>query len=527
MNEPRHPLRVGVILEGPVVPRWIASTVERIEAAGFVDLASIVVAPKRLPADHKISRTAFSAYERLDRLIFRSTTDGFEATDLSGVLSGESSEQDLDVLINLAWPTATASSMRPRFGEWSVHHGGSRTWHSEPPFFWETYHEEPVVISELCVQLAEDDVPRVIYRTVSATDLHSPYRARNQACWKVSAMVLQRLAQLHAQRGSFFESLPAYSEPTAADVPTTQQVPGNLRMIGHVTRLGARLLWSRLRKQLTREEWFLAYRQGTWAEQSKQTTFRLVPPVSGRYFADPFLFGLDGRHYIFFEDLRIREGRGVISYVEIREDGTISTPNVALERDYHLSYPLVFAHEGAVYMVPESSANRTIELYRAEAFPERWVLDHVLMDGVHAVDATLVEHRDRWWMFANMRQHGTEYSDELFLFSSQSLDGDWTPHPLNPIVSDVRRARPAGRIFFHNGALIRPGQDSSRAYGTGVVFSRIDELSETRFRETPISRLGPECLAGSLGTHTYNFDGVYEVVDGRRRRSRFQWGGGA
>jgi hypothetical protein len=403
-----------------------------------------------------------------------------------------------------------------------VHHGGSRAWHSEPPFFWETYHEERVAITELCAQRPEDEAPHVIYRTVSATDLHSLYRARNQAYWKVSTAVLSRLAQLHERGWSFFESLPTYGGAKPADAGIKQEIPGNLRMVGHLTRLGARLLYRRVRRQLSHEEWFVAYRSGSWPLKSNRGTFRPIPPVRDRHFADPFVFGWDGRHYIFFEDLRIREGRAVISYVEIHEDGSTSAPSVALERDYHLSYPFVFAHGDDVFMLPETSANGAIELYRADAFPERWVLAHILMDGVHAVDPTLVEYRDRWWLFSNMREHGTDFSDELFLFSSRSLDGDWTPHPLNPIVSDVRRARPAGRIFFHEGALIRPGQDSSGSYGSAVVFSRIEQLSETQFRETPISRLGPDWIRGNLGTHTYSFDGVYEVVDGRRRRLRFR-----
>ena len=47
-------------------------------------------------------------------------------------------------------------------------------------------------------------------------------------------------------------------------------------------------------------------------------------------------------------------------------------------------------------MLPETSGNRTVELYRCVEFPHRWELDRVLMDGVHAVDATLAEHDRRW-----------------------------------------------------------------------------------------------------------------------------------
>ena len=72
---------------------------------------------------------------------------------------------------------------------------------------------------------------------------------------------------------------------------------------------------------------------------------------------------------------------------------------VVIEKDYHLSYPFLFEWEGQCYMMPETAENRTIELYLAVEFPNRWTLDRVLMDGLYAVDATLVFHNGRYWMF--------------------------------------------------------------------------------------------------------------------------------
>jgi hypothetical protein len=126
------------------------------------------------------------------------------------------------------------------------------------------------------------------------------------------------------------------------------------------------------------------------------------------------------------------------------------------------------------------------------------------------------------WLFANVKEYGAPYSDELCLFFADSLDGPWTPHPENPIVSDVRSARPAGRIFEHDGALIRPGQDSSGRYGRAVTLNRIDILTVSGYRETTVGRIEPSWRPRNLGTHTYNFDDLYEVVDGREWEPRFR-----
>jgi hypothetical protein len=90
------------------------------------------------------------------------------------------------------------------------------------------------------------------------------------------------------------------------------------------------------------------------------------------------------------------------------------------------------------------------------------------------------------------------------------------PHPENPVVSDVRSARPAGRVFRHDGRLIRPAQDCSRGYGTAVVFNRIDVLTTDEYAESPVGRIEPNWAPGLVGTHTYNSSGGIEVVDGRR-----------
>ena len=133
--------------------------------------------------------------------------------------------------------------------------------------------------------------------------------------------------------------------------------------------------------------------------------------------------------------------------MEIDEEGRWKQPYPVLERPYHLSYPFVFEHDGNTYMLPETAANGTIELYECEEFPHRWVLKKTMMEGVYAVDSTLHFHEGRWWLFTNIRDNeGASSDDELFLFFADSpLAENWTPHPLNPIVSDASCARPAGR----------------------------------------------------------------------------------
>jgi hypothetical protein len=221
-----------------------------------------------------------------------------------------------------------------------------------------------------------------------------------------------------------------------------------------------------------------------------------------------------GRHYIFCEELCYKHGKGVISWMEILDDQTVTKPHLALQRPYHLSYPFMLRAEGALFMVPETARNRTVELYRCVSFPDRWELDRVLLQGVSAVDTTILEADNRFWLFTCFKEETGKTSDELHVYWAESLYGPWRAHPLNPVISDVRSARPAGSFFRAGNALIRPSQDCSERYGGEIKFNRVLVLSESEYREEPIGSIGSAWEPKALGAHTWNCTERFEIIDG-------------
>jgi hypothetical protein len=290
--------------------------------------------------------------------------------------------------------------------------------------------------------------------------------------------------------------------------------------VRHAARTAVRGLAAKSRSALQRDEWFVAARRRS-PYGGAHESLRILPNPAGRYLGDPFPIEVDGRHFVFVEDYSRATGRGSISVSEAGPGDSWSPPRKVLESDHHLSYPFVFRHDGAIYMLPETGEAGRIELHRAVAFPDEWRLERVLLDGLTAVDATLHVDDGVFWLFANVVE-GREDRGRLCLFSSRSLDGEWRPHPRNPIVTDPGRARPAGRIFTRAGAHIRPSQDCARRYGEAIVLNRVDVLSPTEYRETPVGRIEPDWLAGLEGTHTYTFDSRYEFLDGYRHVARVQ-----
>ncbi|MBI5397133.1 MAG: hypothetical protein HZA91_17685 [Verrucomicrobia bacterium] len=272
--------------------------------------------------------------------------------------------------------------------------------------------------------------------------------------------------------------------------------------------------WLRGLHELTRrEQWIIA----AFLWDAGRPEPKMVPflPPRGTDWADPCVVHAGGKYHIFFEELVGAEGRGHISLVVMDEHGAWQPPVRVLERPYHLSYPFVFEWQGGFYMIPETAQNRSIEVYRCVEFPARWEFHKTLMTGVAAADATLLCDSAKWWLFANLRQSaGVARDKELFLFSAdEPLSDRWQPHPQNPVVSDVGRARPAGRIYQRGDHLYRPSQDCSRRYGGGLNINRVETLTGADYRESRVTHIEPASGTRIRGIHTLSTAGPLVAID--------------
>jgi hypothetical protein len=545
-------LRIGIMLNSLTVPRWVAKIVADIQESSFAEVVLVVrnSSPHAGPSKSWRQRlktywthSLFERYRRWDRQRHRAEPDAFEEVDLTGLLNNapvvsvqpiqkgfvdrfapEDIERirktNLDVLFRFGFRIIRGEILScAKHGVWSFHHADNREYRGAPPGFWEMYEGNPVTGSILQVLTESLDGGRVIYRSLSATDFGSLYLTLNPLYWKTSEFAIRRLQDLYRYGWGYIQSLELFNEGDnyKKGIYRTPPTPVMLRFL---VRLALKKINRRCRSLLfgERTQWFIAYRTriGARSALTDRAGFSVVPWPRGRFYADPFLFKRDGRTYIFFEDFDFQKNRAAISYFEIDKQGRLSAPQKALDNGYHMSYPYLFESRGIVYMIPETRAKKTIELYRATEFPRNWELVRILAKDVLAVDATVFEHAGKLWLFTNIAVPGGSTFDELHLFYSDSLEGEWTSHPRNPIVSDVCRARPAGALFFEGGKLIRPGQDCSLRYGYALTFNEVEILSESDYKEKLHSRIEPDWCPGSICTHTYNRTEEFEVLDGMK-----------
>ena len=550
-------LRIGLLLDSYQPAAWVAKIIADLQRSDWAEIV-IVVTGQREPETKKSSRKRLRNYwrmgfyalyskwdyrhhkaendalasvdveellcnvPRLDVAVIETRfTDRFSAEDIQRIRRAE-----VDVLFRFGFRILKGEILEcARYGVWSFHHGDNREYRGAPPGFWEMYEENPVTGSTLQILTESLDGGKVIDRSLTATNFDSLYANKNPVYWKTSAIAVRRLRDLYL-RGSAAIASPDSYQQSDTYRKAIYKTPGNWVMLRLLARMGWRSLQQKAHSLLWTHhvQWFMAIRPrdpGRTAAEEMQS-YRVLAPPDGAFHADPLLFRWNGGDYVFYEAFSYAAGKAAIACARVESGGELAGAKVVLDRPYHLSYPFVFEHAGSVYMMPETRMNRTLEMYRAEEFPSRWVLDNVLMPDVHAVDPTLLRYDGRYWLFVNLAQKTYSTCDELFLFFANTPSGPWESHPLNPIVSDVRYARPAGALFWEGERLIRPAQDCSIAYGYAITFQEVEILSETEYRERPDSRIGPGWAAGNLGTHTYSRTERFEMIDGNflRRKAR-------
>jgi hypothetical protein len=232
----------------------------------------------------------------------------------------------------------------------------------------------------------------------------------------------------------------------------------------------------------------------------------------GHFYADPFLFkDVSGKLWLFFEDYDYSLDRGKLVCAEFKNN-KIGTVIDVLDKPYHLSYPHVFQDGDTVYMVPETQANKTVDLYRAVEFPHTWEHVRVLYEG-EAVDTTVWKKDGLWYFFTTLKEPRGD-AMQLWIFCAGTPDGEWRPHPANPISTDVRSSRGAGAIFERRGRLFRPSQDCGVTYGHSFSLNEILVLNPDEYQEKCCVTIEPVWAKKLAGTHSYAQFGDIEIIDG-------------
>jgi len=548
-------LKVAILINSYTQPVWSAELIERLQKSSACEVIAYVLPenpPEKIGNSKRLLTNLpfmlYKLYSLVDRRIFNiKKKDPFRAVVIDrkeihevrllvqrtrfrdmikeehlGIL------QDLkpDILVRLGFRILTGPILNmAKFGVWSYHHADNKVNRGGPAGLWEVINREATTGITLQILSESLDGGRVLYRGLSKTYPWSWYRNKINYYWK-SVFILPREVERLAKFGeeAFFVSKQSINPELNFYTYPLYRKPNNGQMLlffaSHFRHFILKL-WSNL---FFEEYWQIGILNMLKSRELRNAKY-LVPPRNTLW-ADPFYINVEEQQaeYIFFE--KQNQGkRGVIEYFK-RSIGEkqYEGPFPALKQPFHLSFPNVFKHQGDFFMLPEAGESHELTLYRADVFPHKWKPFRTLLKGTF-VDPVLFRQNGLLWLFVNKTEHALgKAADELHIYYNEEGDfKSWTSHPLNPVVSDIRRSRNAGNVLqTTNGLTYRVSQKIEKYYGEAVNLNMIITLSKTDYREVWQEELLPAMTSNMNGLHTLQISGEEMIFDIATSRSRLK-----
>jgi hypothetical protein len=488
-------LRLAVVIADKPLPRWVHEVLGTVVKDPRIDVRLVVGKTARLPGASLLLRL----FRRLDRRRAVSHSAMMQAEQF--VAHGDTlprttlAEFDPDVIWQVVPTQAPASE---RYG----------VWHYEFDSGFNTIRQGK---AESCARLMASG---------TTTHLLGTAHVRTHP---TSPAIIELELQLAGQR-----LLRDAIDRLLAHAWTPQEFFAQHRLIKPeppkpspgIVSFGTSVLLPRLLRSRTesRNEWTIAIaptRNDGLPDVARASWLAL--PANG-FVADPFVWKHDGLLYVFVEELPFDARKGHISVTRWHPQLGFDALEPVLNDSHHLSFPFLFEHEGRLFMMPECHESGHLRCFECVEFPHRWINGEPIMKEMRCVDAVLVQHDGRWWLFLS-RATGQIADDNLYAFHADSPWGPWTAHTMNPVRTGLRGSRMAGSFFKDNtGRLLRPAQDCSRAYGGAVVLFAVEELTPHTYRETEIAAIDPKTFPAPWNErcHTFQHAGAWAIFDACR-----------
>lgn len=509
-------LNLAIILENTLVENWIYMLLEKIIQDKNITLSSFIVHQE----NKKRKSVVLKLYTALEKKILRLENDALskrEIRSLCGINIIETKEGtaaletiSYDLILNLTNKDVSTKFLKlSKLGVWSFYPGNYMSHRSDFPELTEWLSKDyECGITLLSLKQSESTYSIVDY-AILPNDLSSFVRCVNLKYFQSIPLILRNIKRIND------------SGIKDSSFPLSNYSDKHIRVndIGIIKRLVFGV-FKTIKNNLYRfshfNQWVLMFQLNshTKSDLDFNDFIEMIPPKD-RFWADPFVVFRNNTYYIFVEELIYKNKIGHLSVIEMDINGNYSKPSPILIKPYHLSYPFIIEDDNDIYMIPETSQNKTIELYKCVNFPLEWKFVKNIMTNVVAVDTTIYKRDGQYWLFTNLReQNGGSKHIELNLFTSKDiLSDDWVSHPNNPIVKNVSKARPAGNLFSVDDELYRPSQDCSKHYGYAISINKIGQMTSNVYEEELVSKIKPQLNSRIISTHTINYNNDLVIID--------------
>lgn len=544
-------INLGLLIDSFQVPYWIYLMIKKIQELDNVEITFIGInntIPKKISFSNKIKNNKnyflYKAYTKVENSIYTPEIDAFKMVDLKKICQNIDTrfiepiqtkfsdkiknddieyikKKNLDVLVRLGFRILRGEILScSKTGIWSLHHGDNTVYRGGPPGFWEVFEGQEVTGTTLQILTENLDDGKIITKSFSGTDPLIVKRNCNNYYLKSLSLIPRKLQELNELGIDEFLNR-IKNDDLEFYYNRLYTKPMNAEFLKLGTYNISKWLKRKIQSSYSFEQWCLLFDIKNDISKSIWRYKKIIPPKD-RFWADPHILTRGDNFYIFVEEFIYKNSKAHIAVIKIDKQGNYQYLGKVLEKNYHLSYPFVFEYENEYYMIPETEGNKNIEIYHCVNFPNKWEFFGKLMEDVSAVDTTIFKHNNKWWMFTGIKENeGASNSDELFLFYSDNpLKNNWKSHKKNPIISDIRIARPAGKIFTYNNRIYRPSQISSKYYGYGISINEIVKLNIDEYEESQITTILPKWNKKISRTHTFCYDDGLSIIDAKIKRRK-------
>lgn len=424
---------------------------------------------------------------------------------------------DLDIILRHEFNIIRGDILNAsKYGIWSFHHADNSINRGGPSCFWEISLNQPTVGVTLQKLTPELDGGLVIDKAFFNKTISYVKTYTNITESSVS-LLFKNIDNL--KRGIFSptKSLVYYNPLYRAP-----KIGRSLKYLWHFYTKMFQVFWRKFNSKLFNVRyscWTLFIGKGDFLNA---TLFRLKPAKlpKNEFWADPFLFKYKESHFVFFENFCYKKKIGKISCGRIEKNKIIDVCDV-LELPYHLSYPFIFKENDEIFMMPETSGNKRLEVYKCIQFPDKWELYSTAFEGEIVYDAHFYDDdNNNKWLFVNKCTETIPINNELYIYKVDSLKlNKIESHHQNPVIINAEIARNGGAIFKYENEIYRPSQyDAEGIYGRGLNINKIKKLSLENYEEELVTRVMPNFYKGLISTHhLHQIDDMF-VIDAAHKK---------
>ena len=392
------------------------------------------------------------------------------------------------------------------FGILSIDYGSDFDFKGGPTGFWEVYNSD-IKSGYIIHQLTEElDNINILFRGFIPTQkswLLNKSELNLRSFFYLKKIILE-ISTTH-KFPNFLENLP-YSKSFNTE-------PTILEMIKYLARKFKNKQESKKFKNV-KNRYLVGYQKGDWGSLNYQNANFIENP-NNTFLADPFVISKNRKNYCFLESYDYISDKGTIDVYELKNN-TSEFLGTAIEEEFHLSFPYLLEVENEIYLIPESSKNRDIRIYKSIEFPLKWKLEKVIIDDIDAADSIIFYHNHLWWLLTNVDELGLgdhNYQMNIY-YSDNLLSQDWKPHKLNPVILNPAYGRNGGFLKKDkNFYRVAQKYGFNQKYGEGITIRKILEITKDSYAEEEIASYSDFYNDSILGSHHLSSNKIFTVFD--------------